>query len=281
MRATALPVHARLTSTNRSVGRPVPRTVKPAAWTSLTSAVCFNEVCQANADRAFLLAVSVPVLVALGAVGYALRPLPKEELKEGKLFQDPDTGAVFQGSGGTLPERNQRGELAFRPLAYTPWPVEEGAPGERLRVPVGQVRRRQPRTFVFQKLLGPGSQVLQVSLPRPLGLVCEYDEGRKRTRIVDLVEGSYADQRRKMASMNRQLASNAVLPGDILRAVTATNFVYPTKALFGAVPPERHVVLFGADGQRWSVVRGALGKGIVADGDVTVIVERASENSTT
>ncbi|GFH18344.1 uncharacterized protein HaLaN_15133 [Haematococcus lacustris] len=84
-----------------------------------------------------------------------------------------------------------------------------------------------------------------------------------------------------MASMNRQLASNAVLPGDILRAVTATNFVYPTRALFGAVPPERHVVLFGADGQRWSVVRGALGKGIVADGDVTVIVERASENCTT
>ncbi|KAJ9530027.1 hypothetical protein QJQ45_023308, partial [Haematococcus lacustris] len=51
-----------------------------------------TRVCQANADRAFLLAVSVPVLVALGAVGYALRPLPKEELEEGKLFQDPDTG---------------------------------------------------------------------------------------------------------------------------------------------------------------------------------------------
>lgn len=30
--------------------------------------------------------------------------------------------------------------------------------------------------------------------------------------------------------------------GDVLRGATCTNFVYPTKALFGAVPPERHVV---------------------------------------
>jgi hypothetical protein len=30
--------------------------------------------------------------------------------------------------------------------------------------------------------------------------------------------------------------------GDVLRGVTCTNFVYPTRALFGAVPPQRHVV---------------------------------------
>jgi hypothetical protein len=28
----------------------------------------------------------------------------------------------------------------------------------------------------------------------------------------------------------------------VLRGVTCTNFVYPTRALFGAVPPQRHVV---------------------------------------
>lgn len=28
----------------------------------------------------------------------------------------------------------------------------------------------------------------------------------------------------------------------MLRAATCTNFVYPTKALFGAVPPQRHIV---------------------------------------
>jgi hypothetical protein len=36
-----------------------------------------------------------------------------------------------------------------------------------------------------------------------------------------------------------------VTAGDVLRGVTCTNFVYPTKALFGAVPPERHVVSAG------------------------------------
>jgi len=30
--------------------------------------------------------------------------------------------------------------------------------------------------------------------------------------------------------------------GDVLRGATCTNFVYPTRALLGAVPPERHVV---------------------------------------
>jgi len=33
--------------------------------------------------------------------------------------------------------------------------------------------------------------------------------------------------------------------------VSCTNFVYPTNALFGAKAPERHIVVFGADKQRW------------------------------
>ncbi len=46
----------------------------------------------------------------------------------------------------------------------------------------------------------------------------------------------------QIASINTSLKAEAVLPGDLLRAVTATNFVYPTKALFGASAPERHIV---------------------------------------
>jgi hypothetical protein len=42
---------------------------------------------------------------------------------------------------------------------------------------------------------------------------------------------------------HRLLTSSVVLhAGDVLRGVTCTNFVYPTRALFGAVPPQRHVV---------------------------------------
>lgn len=66
------------------------------------------------------------------------------------------TGTVFQAPEGASPERDGRGELAFRAISYTPWPVEEGAEGERLRIDVGTVGERQPRTFVFSKVtVGP------------------------------------------------------------------------------------------------------------------------------
>ena len=45
--------------------------------------------------------------------------------------------------------------------------------------------------------------------------------------------------------------------------------------LFGAQRPQRSIVMFGADGQRWPVVSGALREGLVADGDVTLVLERA------
>ena len=48
------------------------------------------------------------------------------------------------------PARAQ-GDLAFRPVSYTPWPVEEDYEGERVRVRVGSVAARQPRTFAFSK----------------------------------------------------------------------------------------------------------------------------------
>jgi hypothetical protein len=37
------------------------------------------------------------------------------------------------------------------------------------------------------------------------------------------VEGSYAEQKAKVAALNQRV--DAALPGDVLRAVTATNFV--------------------------------------------------------
>lgn len=38
-----------------------------------------------------------------------------------------------------------QGELAFRPISYTPWPVDEGFEGERVRIAVGAVSARQLR----------------------------------------------------------------------------------------------------------------------------------------
>ena len=78
-----------------------------------------------------------------------------------------------------------------------------------------------------------------------------------------------------MASLNRDAAANAVLPGDLLRALTCTTFVYPTRSLFGLVPPERHVVLYGADKMKFAEVSVALRRGEARDGEVTVVVERS------
>lgn len=46
----------------------------------------------------------------------------------------------------------------------------------------------------------------------------------------------------QVARLNKQKLDCTPKIGDVLRAVTCTNFVYPTKALFGAVPPQRHIV---------------------------------------
>lgn len=62
--------------------------------------------------------------------------------------------------------------------------------------------------------------------------------------------------------------------GDVLRGVTCTNFVYQTTALIGAKAPQRTIVMYGADRQSWSSVRGALRKGEAKDGAVTLVLER-------
>ena len=38
-----------------------------------------------------------------------------------------------------------QGELEFRPISYTPWPVDASYEGARVRVAVGEIRSRQPR----------------------------------------------------------------------------------------------------------------------------------------
>ena len=50
----------------------------------------------------------------------------------------------------------------------------------------------------------------------------------------------------QVAQMNPALRDAAVLEGDVLRACTCTTLVYPTRALFGAKPPKRTIVLYGA-----------------------------------
>ncbi len=82
---------------------------------------------------------------------------------------------------------------------------------------------------------------MTVSLPRPLGVVFEYDEKKKRASVAGVVAGGNAEQRQKVARINPAQAKQAVLEGDVVRAVTCTCPVWPTKALFGATAPELHI----------------------------------------
>eukprot|EP00879_Flechtneria_rotunda_P002418 GHRR01002615.1.p1 GENE.GHRR01002615.1~~GHRR01002615.1.p1 ORF type:complete len:300 (+),score=51.45 GHRR01002615.1:96-995(+) len=244
-------------------------------------AICFTKECQQQADQAFLLGLAVPLIVAAAAATYIFRPPPQDLQERGQLFEDESTGTLFQApdSQAAQPERDKDGLLALRPVSYTPWPITVDCEGERLRIDVGPVKNRKPRTFVFNKLLPQPSEVVAITLPRPMGVVFEYTKARKQAVVAGVVEGSAADQKRKVAGLNPTLARETVLDGDVLRGATCTNFVYPTKALIGAVPPERHVVVYGADKQPWAKVRAALRKGEVKDGPVTLILERRVKNN--
>jgi len=87
--------------------------------------------------------------------------------------------------------------------------------------------------------------------------------------------GGHAEQLAKKARLNTSLAASSPREGDVLRACTATNIVYQPAALaFGMQQPRRTVVVYGADGQGWPQVAAALQKGLVADGPVTLVLER-------
>ncbi|KAL4428114.1 hypothetical protein ABPG75_002203 [Micractinium tetrahymenae] len=236
---------------------------------------CFDADCERQKDMLLVASLAFPLLVLAAAVAYLLRPPPQSSLDEGSLFEDESTGTIFEAPEGAAPERDRKGELAFRPISYTPWPVEEGVEGERIRIDVGAVGERAPRTFVFSKALPQPSQLVVATLERPLGIVFEEDKRRKRAVVAGFAPAGHAEQLAKRAALNPALAATAPREGDVLRACTATNIVYQPAALaFGAQKPKRAIVVFGADGQGWPQTIAALQKGLVADGPVTLVLER-------
>jgi hypothetical protein len=165
--------------------------------------------------------------------------------------------------------------LAFRAVSYTPYPVEEGAEGERCRIDVGPANQREARSFVFEKTLCQPSELVLVTLPRPLGIILEEDKRRKCVLVSGTIAGSRAEQKAQLAKIDRSKRREAPLPGDVLRACTCTTLMYPTKSLvWGMQPPQRYVVLYGADGERWEKVSIALRQGLASDGPVTLVLER-------
>eukprot|EP00887_Chlorella_sp_A99_P005104 scaffold25.g5104.t1 len=220
----------------------------------------------------FVASLVVPMLLAVaGAAALVFRRPGKGET----VFEDKSTGVAFEAPAGSQPARDNKGELAFTPVGNTPWPVEEGAQGERLRINVGPVGATQHRTFVFNRRLPGPSRLLAVTLDRPLGIVFEEDPASGRAAVAELTPGGNAEAAWRRARLNPALAASVAAPGDVLRACTCTTITYQTAALlFGAQKPTRTIGVFGADAQRWPEVATALRKGLVADGPVTLVLER-------
>lgn len=68
---------------------------------------------------------------------------------------------------------------------------------------------------MFNKLLPQPSELLLVTLPRPMGVVFEYDQQKKRAVVADVMQGSAAEQQQKVAGLNPNLAKQAVQTGGL------------------------------------------------------------------
>lgn len=64
--------------------------------------------CQAEADRAFLLTLTVPLCLAVAAAAYVARPPPQELKDSGQVFEDDKTGFLFEvAEAEAEPERDK------------------------------------------------------------------------------------------------------------------------------------------------------------------------------
>ena len=174
-------------------------------------------------------------------------------------------------------ERDFSGRVVYRPRGYYYDAVRASDAGERVKVDVGVVDKRRARTFCIAKRLAGGSDLVEVTMERPLGIVFERDtEGR--VRVADFVDGSKAGRAAAVDRLQGLNAIGAAAPrrGDVLRAFTASTLSFgPRAQLLGDLSgTKRAVVLFGADDQPWGKVSSSLSSGLVRDGPVTLILER-------
>lgn len=156
----------------------------------------------------------------------------------------------------------------------------------QVKIGVGPVGNLMYRTFPIARQLGPSSDIVVITLPKPLGIVFELSKtGTRRIFVVELVQGGHADrasrvdqlfegQQRRNSVDGRVIYGGGVKVGDLLRATTTVNVVVD---LFGLRAPQRVVLLFEADGRTWAEAVGAIESSFVADGPVTLVLERERE----
>jgi len=149
----------------------------------------------------------------------------------------------------------------------------------RFRPEIGVVGERKKETFVLKKTLSAESVFVEMTLERPIGVIFTPDT-QGRVRVAELVAGYEADRLARKARVGMR-GVGAALEGDVLRAFTCTVLDFPLKAqLLGDLEgTKRKVVLYGADEQKWRKTAEALRLGLIADGPLTLILERPPEGS--
>ncbi|KAG0618135.1 hypothetical protein M758_4G042200 [Ceratodon purpureus] len=160
-----------------------------------------------------------------------------------------------------------------------------------VKIKVGPVRSLRERVYKFQKIFGPSSSIVVVTLPKPLGIVfvespLKNAYGKNRIMVGELVVGGNAERAarvaqlfvgapRNIAQSNIPILNGGVMPGDILRATTTAGVLVD---FFGIRRPVRVMDLYIADGRPWHLVMRALNASFVADGDLTLVFERRNTN---
>lgn len=152
-----------------------------------------------------------------------------------------------------------------------------------VKVAVGPLGNLVERVFPIIRKLGPSSTIVVVTLPKPLGIVFELSKvTNRRIFVAELVTNGNADRVarvNKLFESPKSMESNdgkivyggGVNVGDLLLATTTVNVVVD---LFGLRAPQRIVVFFDADGRTWTETMGAIQASFVADGPVTLVLER-------
>jgi hypothetical protein len=78
--------------------------------------VCFDAACHAASDEAFAATVALPMLLAAAAAAYVTRPVSDSLKSSGKVFEDPDTGVVFETPKDRRPLRDKK--VSWRDARY-------------------------------------------------------------------------------------------------------------------------------------------------------------------
>ena len=131
--------------------------------------------------------------------------------QDGWVSYDPEPDPSSDGDW----ETDSRGKVVYYARGFYYDAVRESDIGERVTCEVGLVSKRVKRTFFLNKTLANGeSDIVEVTMERPLGIVFEPDtEGR--VRVADFVEGSRAGRAAAVASLS-PVGAQAARRGDVL-----------------------------------------------------------------